>query len=726
MAAFLIFALAAPATAANTHVRVVLDTSESMRRYDPDRLAPLATLLLYDLAPVNSTLDDSFEVIPFHPTQEWHRPSDPAPTGTGPRLRGEFNNRRALAQGLAGLRYDADWTYFYPGLREAVVDLEATPGGASDVRVIVLVTDGLPEDATRDAEERLIREELLPRLEAASIRLYVLAFGPQAYPRKAFFDGLVGGGRLGEVFADPDGSRLLDSMIKIFSATFGYAQDSPRRLPVGSLDLAGGRGNEPERAAVVLFWRSPTPPLLRLKTPQGGPVNMADGVVREGKESRTSYQMAWVLSPSPGLHPIDGTSSGATVAVLRPMPVTLEIRSPRVGGRVNQVMAGQEVPLDILVKPAAGHRGDPGAVNLTFQTHGEKRGGEYAWDGDVQAPPAGRDKRVAEGRIYPIFPKFQEPAPGQEFYVGHLTVTARRGARPVKEVYRLEVYPQVSIAPVPAVGDAVPEGLRTARALGRWERGCARFRLELAAGRLPDPEVSLRAMMPASTPMGGGLAGATWTLDGLPLEISGAAGKSPVSFPWTGGRALKRDDLFGREHTLCVQTGKPLAGTPGRPYELPLTLTLLKSPYDAFDVIQPFYFKVRIEPPTILEQWASRILLFLALTSLLAALWYLRARPGLPGDLLVAVRRADSKSAFVPAAPAEASLAARLLGLVGERAVVSESGARLGALKPVREGLYRFRPARGVRVETPEGQAPEMLGDAAALSVHRTYRLRQG
>jgi hypothetical protein len=721
---FLLFALAAPAAAANTHVRVVLDTSESMRRYDSERLAPLSTLLLYDLAPINSTLGDSFEVIPFHSTQRWSRPSDPAPTGTGPRLHGDFRNRAALAQGLARLSYDADWTYFYPGLREAIVDLEATPGGASDVRVVVLVTDGLPQPETRDAEERLIHEELLPRLEKASIRLYVLAFGPQAYPNRTFFDGLVGGGRLGEVFADQDGSRLLESMIKIFSASFGYEQDTPRRLPVGSLDLTGGKASE--RVAVVLFWKDPKPPALVLKTPQGGSVNTADGI-REGKEKKASYQMAWVLSPSPGLHPVDGTAAGATVALLRPMPVTLEIRSPRAGGRVDQVMAGKEVPLEVLVKPAAGHKGPPGAVNLTFQTRGEKKGREFAWDGDVQAPPAGRDRPVAEGRIYPIFPKFLEPAEGKDFYIGHLTVTAKRGAKTedTKE-HRVEVYPFVAIAPVPAVGDAIPDGAATVRALSRWERGCARFRLDLAAGRLPDPEYSLRAVLSNRTPTGGGLSGATWTLDGLPLEISGQAGKSTVSSKWTGGRALKKDDLFG-EHEICIQTGKPAAGTPSTPYVLPLEMTLLKSPYDAFNVIKPFDFKVRVEPLSRFEEWAARLALLLALLGLLAAFWFLRGRPDLPEDMLVGVRRADSRAGFAPRPLAEPSLGARLLGLVGERPVDSEpGGARLGAVKPFREGLYRFRPARGVRVESPEGKAPEMAGDWAALSVHRTYRLRQG
>src|SRR4029077_2391057 len=71
--------LAARPAGAETHVRVVLDTSKSMLKTDAAHLAKLSTLLLYDLAQTNSTLGDSFEVIPFHPRQKWVRPSDPPP-----------------------------------------------------------------------------------------------------------------------------------------------------------------------------------------------------------------------------------------------------------------------------------------------------------------------------------------------------------------------------------------------------------------------------------------------------------------------------------------------------------------------------------------------------------------------------------------------------------------------------------------------------------------------
>src|SRR6185436_19370855 len=104
---------------------------------------------------------------------------------------------------------------------------------------------------------------------------------------RPFFESLVQGERLGKAFFDPDGRGLLESMIQIYSRSFGYVQDSTRTLPVGSLDLAAGK--TPDRVAVVLFWRDARPPALVLRTPQGPGVNTADGV-REGKERGASYQ----------------------------------------------------------------------------------------------------------------------------------------------------------------------------------------------------------------------------------------------------------------------------------------------------------------------------------------------------------------------------------------------------------------------------------------------------
>src|SRR6185295_7512043 len=119
------------------------------------------------------------------------------------------------------------------------------------------------------------------------------------------------------------------------------------------------------------------PPALALHGPRGA-VNAPGGVL-QGREKGASYQMEWVLAPRSGPHPIDPTAAGATVAVLRPAQITLEIRSAKPGGQVRHVMAGQEVKLQVLVKPAAGGKGDPGEVELSYQVHGPRTGKTYAW-----------------------------------------------------------------------------------------------------------------------------------------------------------------------------------------------------------------------------------------------------------------------------------------------------------------------------------------------------------
>jgi hypothetical protein len=394
-------------------------------------------------------------------------------------------------------------------------------------------------------------------------------------------------------------------------------------------------------------------------------------------------------------------------------------------------MAGQEVKLQVLVKPAAGGKGDPGEVDLSYQVQGPRAGTAYAWSQEPDAPPAyDHGTVVPEGRFYSIFPKWREPQEGRPFYVGYLEVTARRGARIAAaltgaQAHAVDVYPRLSLAPVPSLGDAVPDGAAAMRALGRWERGCARFQLGLRAGRIPERAQGLRAVLPASTPRTGGLAGASLTLDGLPLEIDGSPA-GPYSSAWSRGRSLAPAELLG-EHQVCLQMGKPTAGDPGKPYELPVAFTLLASPYDTFDVVEPFHFKALIASPTWFELWGARLALGLSLLGLLAAFWFLRGRPDLPRDLRVAVARAGSRSGLVPQELAEASLAARALGLVRERPIVSEAGGvRLGVLRPVRDGLYRFRPARGVSVKTLADQTVGMPGDWASLDVHRIYQLQTG
>src|SRR5207253_10470648 len=120
--------------------------------------------------------------------------------------------RRAdFEHALQTLPYTAKMTYFYPGIAAALQDLEQIKAAASDVRTIVLVTDGVPESPTRDTELQHIQNDLAPRLEQHGIRLYVLAFGSEADKYRDFFANMMRsrkGAPLGEYFVDPRGTQL--------------------------------------------------------------------------------------------------------------------------------------------------------------------------------------------------------------------------------------------------------------------------------------------------------------------------------------------------------------------------------------------------------------------------------------------------------------------------------------------------------------------------------------
>lgn len=731
----LVLCLGASSAAADEHVRVILDISGSMKKNDKPRLAPLSTLLLYDLAQPNLTLGDSFEVLPFHPTQKWSNPSAPPPTGVGERIVPRAGGRDAFARALETISYDGQWTYFYPGLRASIDDLESTPGGTRDVRVVVLVTDGLPEKPTREAEKQRIREELLPRLEDTGIRFYVLAFGPAAQKNRSFFDELVRGvrGSVGDVFIDPDGRGLLTSMAEIFSRSFGYTLEPPRSLPgISRLDLSGSV--TPERVAVAVF--SPgqrAEPSLELTPPSGGQVNQPGGVVH-GSSKGAGYSLTWVLSPDDGAYDVDTDAPTGTVAVLRPTRLSLEARpTPPENRPIQRAMAETPFPISILVRPAAGAQGDVPNLEIAARTLGERTSEGYAWTGDWIGPPAGpgSTQTVPEGRLYHLQVEFPaDSQDGRELYRGFLEVEARRHEAVIAELtgptaHPVEVYPRLRLRPIPNRDDALP-GPGEAPALDRSQTGCATFTLAVDAGDLPHPQnptYPLRAVLDASVPVDGPLREATFSLNSLPLEVDGRPGPQPGV--WYKGRSLSREELL-EEHEVCIHVGRPTTGDPGQPLELPLRLKIQEAPYDAFDVVDPFTLQATILPPAFLERWRSVIAFALGLLGLLATLWYLRDRPTLPDDMRVAVG-VPGDSAAPGHALDEPSHLSRILGLVSARPISAPGGRLLGHVVPVDEDLYRFRPTRGARL-TPTRAEERAAGTrhGVPVLVHRSYEVEAG
>ena len=711
---------------AGSHVRVVLDVSLSLSRpppgNDPDRLAILATLLLYDLAKPNKVRGDRFVVIPFDRNWRWRRPEDPPPESRRRRIEARPGRRAQFVRALNALAYDARMTYFYPGLKAAIEDLKSTPGGDYDVRTIVLITDGVPEEDTRERERIMIREDLVPALKKHDIRLYILAFSDQAYNNRDFLREMVLSPD--DVLVDPDGSQLLENMIKIFSHSFGYTAEKSRALPrVPPQDLHGGIA--PERVAVVVFAKRPSrSPQLDLVPPVSGQLNAPDGV-QSARETGASYSMMWVLSPDTGRYELKTDVTGGLVAVLRPTRLKLAVQpSAPDTTQTGKTMAETPFPLRVLVKSPLTTAGVPPPVKLSFQPFGKRVGAGYSWFGHKGAPVGAGMLVPPDGRAYAIRPEFPgNPADPGRVYVGWLEIEVRRGAAVVgqktgNQAHRVEVHPYLSITPNPLSDYAARQPLKAG------ENGCTPFFLDLDSGLLPHPnkpEYVVQALLePDPALLDQELRRAVFTLDDKRLEIRDRITALPGE--WYKGWLLNKDQLLGK-HELCVRVGKPTRGSPYSPLDIPLNITLREPPYDDFQVIKPFTLRLLLDDPPPFDR-TPFIVALLALSGLLALLWYLRHRPTLPDDLgYVLIREGSSPTAMSPLE--SGSWLARLAGLTASRPLIAEGREEpLAWVRPVDGELFQVRPASGVFVEDFAGDTVLLERGLATLAVQRSYRLR--
>lgn len=125
---------------------------------------------------------------------------------------------------------------------------------------MVLLTDGLPEEPTRDRDARRLRDDILPRLQQLGAKLYVLAFGPDivdpANKAKDFLDSVLdttGPAPLGRLLLDAKGEALPKDIVQIFSETFGYAAEGPKDLSSAQEFVLADTEEDKQAAAVVVF-----------------------------------------------------------------------------------------------------------------------------------------------------------------------------------------------------------------------------------------------------------------------------------------------------------------------------------------------------------------------------------------------------------------------------------------------------------------------------------------
>ena len=709
LACWLCLVSAAQADVRN-HIRVVLDLSLSMVRNDPGKMAILSTLLLYDLAQPNPTQGDSFKVIPFK-QQGWDW-TKAIPTANGPVIEVDSLNRKPFADKVKALVYNATRTHFYPGIREAVADLEKTPKG--DTRTIVLVTDGVPEQKTQDQEAERIQKEMLPLIEQGGIRLYVLAFSKEATQHKDFFEKLTKSDSLGKSFFDEKGDHLLEGMLELFATSLGYDGEPPKPLPqTASLQLSLG-GKLPKAAVVVLRPGATGFPSLRLNPLPNQPVPVSDST------AGAAYTLAWVLSPSVGPYQLTTDAVQGSVAVLRPVQVHLDVRRDpkRPGVNINRTMAKTSLPLALEVNAEYG--GNPGDVNVKYWLHGP--GSQV--DKLPNAPPGGGYRVPAmTGNVYDMPVKFPENNPPGKPYHGSVTVEASRGAKTVGELaspHSVDVYPFLAITPYPRQVDADPQG----STLQKGDKRCLNFELKLDAGELPEnPPYAVRAVLrPANAKtMDYELRKSSFTLDGYPLQAENLSGA--MAGEWQKGRQLDREALLGKSHELCIKIGDAKFSQAVVPVDLPVHLILGKSPYDDFDVIAPLTVRIKLaSSPLDWRQWLLPAMAMLAL----ALLWYLRDRPALPADLGYAITPDTPSASLVSKAFPSDFVRTHLLGLRAEKPIIPDSATHPAAwLRPVRGELYQLRLAQGVRLATADTGESTVLprNRLATVTVQRTYRL---
>lgn len=745
------------------HVRVVLDLSKSMKKNDPGGMAILSTLLLYDLAKPSIGQLDTFKVIPFHANWEWNDPGLPLPTHNAPVITAKNTGRAKFISEIRALQYEANCTHFYPGLYAAINDLQGQ-GKKEDTHTIVLVTDGLPDNPcvgskpTQEAEALKIRTELVPKLEQNNIRLYVLAFGPEAVSNEGFFKEMTQQDTLGQVFIENNGEGLLQGMLALFAASLGYDVDGPLALPLTALKL-NDAGNMP-RAAVVVFnpktSTTPANPAITLTPPSGSPagINLDGGYISEtaprikiaaGQYGTpgAAYTLAWILNPENNAYGFNSSTGQGTVAILRPNRAALTISPHPSGKQTNDVMA--EVPLPLRLDVGNDFGGTPGRevnIQLLWKAPGINQNNHDTPDGPLPAPAIPPKK--PGGQVYTLpFRLPKNPNNPAASYQAFIEAKAYKGVggRLLGELvipYQVTVHPFLSIIPSPETANA---GNPLSKDGNPY---CKSFVLQMQ-GNLPELPGNkagyiVKATLNVNPPnvIDQEFKGATFELDKLPLQFNASSSLTSPSNPtanaatageWYKGRELSGDKLSG-EHEVCINIGKPTTGDPLKNIDLQVRFVLAQAPYDDYQdengngVIKPFTFRVTVDKPPL--DLGSNVLLITLALLLPLLLWYLRDRPALAPDLGVAIASEDNPAALQSRALGEASLVRSLLGLTLEKPIIINSeDVALAWVRPVDGELYQLRLPAGVRLENADSHEPVSInnGKFATVAVNRVYLL---
>jgi hypothetical protein len=226
-------ALLAGAGHAARDVLLVLDNSGSMRKNDPNRLAPSAVAQFIERQPGDTRVG----IVMFADEPELVVPLTSVDTG-----------RAELTAAMDRLNYVGRWTQTASAVERALYELNNN-GRADAQRAIVLMTDGIIDtgDARRDAGHYdWLRNSLAPQAARGGVQIYGLAFTERAdYQLLQSLAVATSGDYFRALRADD-----LDPMMRRIDATLGVvAQPAP--APVQSASPQPAVDSGPTRERVV-------------------------------------------------------------------------------------------------------------------------------------------------------------------------------------------------------------------------------------------------------------------------------------------------------------------------------------------------------------------------------------------------------------------------------------------------------------------------------------------
>ncbi len=287
---------------AGRRVVLLLDASTSMRKNDPEGIAPLGAQLVLGL--VGS--DDNVGVITYAASAEVQRPLSPAGT-----------QRQGLGRQLAAVERNGI-TDFATALERARAMLAA--GNAPRGSALILLTDGVPYRGRRRRDGPALKP-VLDQLAAKGWRIFAIALGAEAQdPFLARIVAITGGG----VFPAARAEELPAAFADVATEALGYlrAERGGRELRV--LPHTG-------RLAVLA---------------QGG---VLEGLTHEGQPREAirtqagDFSVGLVEQPEAGQWKVEASQASEVLALLEPR-FSLEFVA---GKPPERVVAGEEVVVSV-------------------------------------------------------------------------------------------------------------------------------------------------------------------------------------------------------------------------------------------------------------------------------------------------------------------------------------------------------------------------------------------